>query len=466
MMKEPESIIRFLKHGTGRTSLGRFLFLSIRFIWKLLLRVKDFVRSVLKRIRGQSWSFHAFGISNTHVWMDGTSLNSMQAGYFNFVCETIRSLAQDKRGFIVHVTVFPGGKAIVCERLGADASKLQFHHAGRELGRKQNRNSNWVVRFARYISKLLPGLRRPPAQETTAEIVIWRGRFRFANSRKIAVIHDLTARLLPELHTAENVAEFDEFVRYAQHHADMIATLSEHSRRDIIEGLDVRPNSVHVVLSHINPVYIRPKLNRHILTQHCLTQPYLLCVGTIEPRKNLRRLVESFIMLQRAGALQKYVLALAGPQGWDETFDQFLLESNAYPRIFRLGFVPLEHMPSLYHFSSTFIYPSIYEGFGLPVLEALCSSAIVITSNVTSLAEIAGNVVKTFNPLDTMSIAEAILTASAMTRESAVAYRKQCRARGKQLLRESTERPSMATLLSNRLTEENCVLPSYSHSFI
>ncbi|MCI0611771.1 glycosyltransferase, partial [bacterium] len=95
-----------------------------------------------------------------------------------------------------------------------------------------------------------------------------------------------------------------------------------------------------------------------------------------------------------------------------------------YPRIHRLGFVPLEHMPSLYHYASIFIYPSIYEGFGLPVLEALCSSAVVLTSNVTSLAEIAGNVVKTFNPFDTMSIAEAILTASVMTREASVEYRK------------------------------------------
>src|SRR5262249_21710423 len=161
-----------------------------------------------------------------------------------------------------------------------------------------------------------------------------------------------------------------------------------------------------------------PKFNRDILAQHNLPRRYLLCVGTIEPRKNLRRLVEAFIMLKKAGAFRNHALAIAGPQGWDDTFGQFVNESCGQWNILRLGFVPLEHMPSLYHFATAFIYASIYEGFGLPVLEALCSSANVLTSNVTSMAEIAGDVVKTFNPYDTMSIVETILTATTMSRKS------------------------------------------------
>ena len=155
-----------------------------------------------------------------------------------------------------------------------------------------------------------------------------------------------------------------------------------------------------------------------------------------------------------------------GPQGWDYTFDQYINDSGARSRILKLGFVRLEHMPSLYHFASAFIYPSIYEGFGLPVLEALCSSANVLTSNVTSMDEIAGDVVKTFNPHDTISIVEAILTATTMTRKSEVAYRKQCRKRGKQLLCESYERPTIATLIADQTMEENCTLPSYSQILI
>ncbi|HSP06086.1 MAG TPA: glycosyltransferase, partial [Acidobacteriota bacterium] len=171
-------------------------------------------------------------------------------------------------------------------------------------------------------------------------------------------------------------------------------------------------------------------------------------------------------MLQQAGALRKYVLAIAGPQGWDITFDRFLQESPACGRVRRLGFVPLEDMPSLYHFASAFVYPSVYEGFGLPVLEALCSSAIVLTSNVSSLAEIAGNVVMTFNPYDILSIAEAVLKASTMERQSALAYRRSCRARGHQLLQESEDRPSMATLLTDRYTEQSCASPSLCPSSI
>ena len=141
------------------------------------------------------------------------------------------------------------------------------------------------------------------------------------------------------------MAEFEEFVRYSLRHADVIVTVSEHSRKDIIENVDVRPNSVRAVLSQVNPVYRQPCFSREALARHSLAHPYILCVGTIEPRKNLRRLVESFALLQRAGALRKHVLAIAGPQGWDHNFDEFLLECGA--GVVRLGFVPLQDMPSL-----------------------------------------------------------------------------------------------------------------------
>jgi glycosyltransferase involved in cell wall biosynthesis len=168
-------------------------------------------------------------------------------------------------------------------------------------------------------------------------------------------------------------------------------------------------------------------------------------------------------MLQRAGALKNHVLAIAGPQGWDDTFNQFLITSDAHSRIKLLGYIPLEDMPSLYRFASAFIYPSIYEGFGLPVLEAMCSSAKVLTSSSSSLQEIAGDVVKTFDPNDEISMAESILNSLAMTKEISASYRKQCRLRAKQLLQESVERPSIVKLISHELTEDRCVLPSYSH---
>ena len=79
--------------------------------------------------------------------------------------------------------------------------------------------------------------------------MIWRRRFQFNNSLKIAVIHDITPRLLPEFHTLENVAEFDEYVDYVRRNADLIVTVSEQSRQDIVEHLEVRPNSVRIVQS-------------------------------------------------------------------------------------------------------------------------------------------------------------------------------------------------------------------------
>lgn len=464
VLSEPEPLVRYVKDRLYRTSLGKFLITlsvrSLRFIATRMARLKKSVFSHQKKAKFTEGR----DTRGMDVWIDGTCLATNWAGYRNFVCETVRALLADRRGFVVHVTTDAQGKIVLRSVLGEDCAGVRFHRSGRPF---QHRSTSLkipphqiVLRFFRALFPNPPDL---PPETRAAEIVIWRGRFRNRKSRKISVVHDITTRLLPELHTAANVAEFERFAGYAKENADLIATVSEQSRRDIVDYLDVRPNSVRVVLSNINPIFFHPGFDRSIPVNHGLNHNYILFVGAIEPRKNLRRLIEAFSLLQVQGVLSEHVLAIAGPQGWDDSFHSSVTASEAASNIRMLGYVRAEDLPSLYHFASTFVYPSVYEGFGLPVLEALCSSASVITSNVSSLSELAGGVVKTFDPLDTLDIAEAILYSCSMTHESSFAYRKQCRARGLQLLRESAERQSMATLLANEL-EDQCALPSYSPS--
>jgi glycosyltransferase involved in cell wall biosynthesis len=369
----------------------------------------------------------------------------MQAGSFSFVAETIRSFVEDQRSWRVHVTTDALGRDVLRARLGAAAARIRFHWPGR-----RSRSRRRVLRH----------------DASTVEIVVWRGHYRFARSRKIAVIQDLTTRIVPELHTAGNVAEFESYLAYVRKHAHIIATVSHHSRRDIVERLDVRPGSVHVVAQLVHPSYMQRAVDPTVPARHGLAAPYVLTVGTIEPRKNLRRLVKAFELLGHEELMRDVVLALAGPPGWDDSFDRDLIASDAYPRVRRLGFVPLDDMPSLYRFASAVVYPSVYEGFGLPVLEALCSSSIVLTSSTTSLGEIAGGTVSTFDPFDVSSMAGALLHALAMTPAEAAAYRVRCRTRGEMLLGESSERPSFPTLVSHGFGEHRCASPSYSHSFI
>jgi glycosyltransferase involved in cell wall biosynthesis len=275
---------------------------------------------------------------------------------------------------------------------------------------------------------------------------VWRGRFRWAESRRVAIVQDLTTRIHPEMHTAGNVAEFDEFLGYVQRHAEAIATVSEHSRRDIIDRLALFPDSVSVIPMPLHPCYVHPHFSPGFVALHGISQPYMLCVGCIEPRKNLRRLVRAFELLTEEEAARNHVLVFVGPQGWDEGFTRFLAESDAYPRIRTLGFVPLEHLPSLYHFASAVICPSVYEGFGLPVLEAMSASSVVLASATSSLPEVLGDGGILFDPYRTDGIAAAMLRALSMTPAEAAEYRRRSRSRAETILEHSSRMPALPGL--------------------
>jgi len=163
----------------------------------------------------------------------------------------------------------------------------------------------------------------------------------------------------------------------------------------------------------------------------------VLCVGTIEPRKNLRRLVAAFEQ-----ATRDHVLVLAGPEGWDPEF----LHEHRSERLRYLGFVELERLPSLYHYASAVIYPSLYEGFGLPLFEALCSSSIVLASSTTSMPEVVGAGALMFDPYQTEEIAASLRRALRMTPEAAEAYRRQCRRRAEELLRRLDEEAPLQSI--------------------
>lgn len=363
-----------------------------------------------------------------HVWIDGSVLAMAQTGYFNLVAELIRSLVMRNRE-AVHVVTSTAGRRALEQRLGGDAAPVLFEDDRKRLGR-----------------------RSPPPH--TMEVVVWRGRFRWKRSTHVAIVQDLTTRIHPELHTPANVEEFERFLAYAHRHAHLIATVSENSRRDIVERLDFYPDSVSVIPMPLHPCYRNPVFDPKPLIALGVSAPYLLSVACIEPRKNLRRLVQAFEAVMDDEALRSHVLVLAGPQGWDPDFRECVSRSPACARIRTLGFVPQEHMPSLYHFASAVVCPSLYEGFGLPVLEAMSATAVVLASENSSLPEVLGDGI-TFDPSSVEAIATGIRRVAAMTALEDADYRKRCRARAEMLLTRWARTPPLPGLAP--AISEECV---------
>ena len=409
MFSYPDRLVAFCLGAIAETPIvGRPLVAA----YKTFRRALRAPRRIGRAVQG------AVSAPRPHVWIDGSSLGEPQTGHFSLLTELIRTLARQQT-CAIHVVTSERGRRALVDRLQSDAAPLRFHT------RTERRSPRG----------------RPPHSDTI-EIILWRGRFRWAASRRIAIVQDLTTRIHPELHTAENVAEFDEFLEYVHQHAAAVVTVSENSRRDIIGRLAIFPDSVSVIPMPLNPCYRNPRFNPAFVGVHGITGPYVLCVGVIEPRKNLRRLVRAFEMLKDEDAARDHVLVLAGPQGWDHSFSRFLMESDIYAKIRTLGFVPLEHLPSLYHFASAVVYPSVYEGFGLPVFEAMSASSVVLTSATSSLPEVLGEGI-TFDPYRTESIAAALLHALSMTPAQAAAYRTLCRARAEALLERAAPLPGL-----------------------
>jgi len=367
-------------------------------------------RALLRRIRNRRTGREASPASlpgtisppTEHVWIDGSALAAPQVGHFNMTCELIRALAE--REYIVHVTTSDAGRAAMDRRLKGQRSRVMFERDGAR--------------------RPLPRGRAPVPH--AMEVVVWQGRFRWTDTRRLAIVPDLTTYIHPELHTRENIAWFDGFLRYAQRHAHGIVTVSEASRRDIVSRVPVCPDSVGILPMPVNPQYVEPVFDAGVVSSMGVPTPYLLCVGTIEPRKNLRRLVTAFQRLQND--TPHHTLVLAGPPGWDATFGAFLGEANA-SGVHLAGYVPLETLPSLYHFASAVVYPSVYEGFGLPVLEAMCCSAVVLASDSSAIPEVLGPGALQFDPYDVEDMANAMRRALTMTAEESRRYRTRNRTR-------------------------------------
>jgi glycosyltransferase involved in cell wall biosynthesis len=235
-----------------------------------------------------------------------------------------------------------------------------------------------------------------------------------ATYRQVCTFHDLIPLDNPEWFSPRFSAWYGWLMpRLARQVAHIIA-VSEFTRRRIVESFGVRPGKVTVIPNGVDKRFsVRPaeEIAAAKETLGLPDGPYFLFVGSLEPRKNLRRLLLAWEKAQSRLSNDTW-LVVAGAKGRSKVFSQAPLE-HLPPRVHLTGYVSDEALPALYSGALAVVYPSLYEGFGLPPLEAMACGTPVITSNTTSLPEVTGDAALLVDPLDPDQIASAIVRMAA-----------------------------------------------------
>lgn len=220
------------------------------------------------------------------------------------------------------------------------------------------------------------------------------------NIKRVTVIHDLTPIKFPGLHRWHSQILQRIFLKHILKKADIIIANSKNTCKDLHETYPFTEGKTREIYLGKDPDF-QPASNLEALKNYGLTKPFFLYVGTIEPRKNLVLLLEAFGQFKKeTGSAAQ--LVLVGGKGWrSEAFFKSLKGHTNKDDIILTGFVPKAHLPVLYSATLAFLYPSLYEGFGIPVLEAMGCGAPCLISNSSSLPEVGGDAVLYADPLNT-----------------------------------------------------------------
>ena len=258
-------------------------------------------------------------------------------------------------------------------------------------------------------------------EQLVLPIVAWRKRVNLIHSlhythpllaftSRVVTIHDLTFLLFPEMHTRGRRSIIPFFIRRAMKHAEAIIFVSKATQNDAERMLPGGRNlrcAVPLGVSLPLPIYTEETRSEEVLADMGVGSPYLLFIGTLEPRKNIVRIVQAFERI--AIHYPNLILVLAGKLGWHTGEIVAAMENSPVrERIKHLGFVSEEEKASLLRNCEMLVYPSMYEGFGLPVLEAMAAGAPVITSNLSSMPEVAGDAAVLVDPSSVDKIADAM----------------------------------------------------------
>ncbi len=340
------------------------------------------------------------------IGIDYTAAARQRAGIGRYTRELVTSLLRvdESHEYVIFAAI--GG--LENERWKREAHKLRSIGASRLTFRTMPLSDEWLAR-------IWHRLRLPvPVEWLIGSVdVFYSPDFVLPPTRPgtqaLLTVHDLSFMRYPETFVPPLRRYLARVVPRAIARADLVLADSAHTRFDIVEFFDHPSDQVKVLYSGVDPRFCperEPGERDHLQVRYGAgAQPYILSVGTLQPRKNYVRLIQAFAELNRADL----ELLIAGGKGW--LYDPIVAEAARHKQVKLLGFVDDADLDALYRQAALFVLPSLYEGFGLPVLEAMACGVPVVCSNASSLPEVAGEAALMFDPLDVEAMVEAMTQA-------------------------------------------------------
>ncbi len=227
----------------------------------------------------------------------------------------------------------------------------------------------------------------------------------------IITVHDLVAFFYPLTHSTKAVIVERLALPLAIKKARHIFTVSENTQKDIIKRFHCRKNKIQVVPCGLSPFYTNPvsplELEK-VGEKFLLPKNFILAVGTLEPRKNLNTLIKSFVIVKRK--LPGFKLVIIGKQGWNyKSIEKNIQHLKLKDDILFLGYLEESDLQKVYKLATVFVFPSLYEGFGIPPLEAMACGCPVVSSNTSSMPEVIGDAGILIDPKNAFKLANALI---------------------------------------------------------
>ncbi|OFX38648.1 MAG: hypothetical protein A2X08_10645 [Bacteroidetes bacterium GWA2_32_17] len=227
-------------------------------------------------------------------------------------------------------------------------------------------------------------------------------------SKSVVTIHDLIFKRFPELYKSTDRKIYDRKFKYAAEVADAVIVVSQQTADDIQEFYKINSGKIKVVYQGCNPVFynmVDDKIKSEIKNKFNLPDEFILYIGTIEERKNLLGIVKAIY----SNKIEMPLVVIGRKTAYFDKVNDFIVVNKIEKQIIFIENLSNTELPAFYQIAKAFIYPSIYEGFGIPILEALASGTPVITSEGSCFGEAAGNNSVFVNPFKIESIAEGML---------------------------------------------------------
>lgn len=231
--------------------------------------------------------------------------------------------------------------------------------------------------------------------------------------RYVVTIHDLSSFTMPKTYAYWRRKYYQQIISTSLRLADFIITDSQASKQDLLTHFNVTKDKIRVIYCGINEIFQKPiseDVIKNIRAKYCLPDEFIFTVGVLEPKKNTKGLIRAYSELKKSCShIPQLVIAGSIKYGWkNRDIFRLVSELSLKEDIIFTDFIEHNDLPAVYKLAKIFVFPSFYEGFGLPVAEAMSCGIPVITSNTSSLPEVAGGAAILVNPYDVNEIAQAI----------------------------------------------------------